>query len=70
MPLHHGKILTGCEGGNTDPAVDIPRYLKLYEAGKLNLDRVITHRMPFADINAALDKVRAGEVGRCVLSMV
>jgi hypothetical protein len=25
--------------------------------------------MPFAEINAALDKVRAGEVGRCVLSM-
>jgi S-(hydroxymethyl)glutathione dehydrogenase/alcohol dehydrogenase len=69
MPLHHGKVLTGCEGGDTNPAVDIPRYLKLYEAGKLNLDRVITHRMPFAEINAALDKVRAGEVGRCVLSI-
>src|SRR5690242_1081972 len=70
MPLHHGKVLTGCEGGDTDPTVDIPRYLKLYEAGKLNLDRVITHRMPFVEINTALDKVRAGEVGRCVLSMI
>ena len=69
MPLHHGKVLTGCEGGSTDPTVDIPRYLKLYEAGKLNLDRVITHRMAFGEINNALDKVRAGEVGRCVLSM-
>jgi S-(hydroxymethyl)glutathione dehydrogenase/alcohol dehydrogenase len=68
LPLHFGKVLTGCEGGETNPTVDIPRYLKLYQRGKLNLDRVITHRMPFAEINAALDKVRAGEVGRCVLS--
>jgi S-(hydroxymethyl)glutathione dehydrogenase/alcohol dehydrogenase len=69
LPLHHGKVLTGCEGGSTDPTVDIPRYLKLYERGKLKLDRLITHRLAFADINRALDKVRAGEVGRCVLSM-
>ena len=70
MALHHGKVLTGCEGGDTNPAVDIPRYLKLYQRGKLKLDTLITHRLPFAEINAALDKVRAGEVGRCVLSMV
>ena len=68
LPLHFGKVLTGCEGGSTDPAVDIPRYLKLYQRDKLKLDRLITHRMPFAEINAALDKVRSGEVGRCVLS--
>lgn len=68
LPLHFGKVLTGCEGGSTDPTVDIPRYLRLYERGKLKLDRLITHRMPFAEINAALDKVRAGKVGRCVLS--
>lgn len=69
LPLHFGKVLIGCEGGGADPAVDIPRYLNLYRRGKLDLDRLITHRMPFADINAALDKVRAGDVGRCVLSM-
>lgn len=69
LPLHFGKVLTGCEGGSTDPTVDIPRYIKLYQRGKLQLDRLITHRVPFPDINLALEKVRAGEVGRCVLSM-
>jgi S-(hydroxymethyl)glutathione dehydrogenase / alcohol dehydrogenase len=69
LPLHFGKVLTGCEGGSTDPATDIPRYLRLYQKGKLELDRVITHRYAFEDVNTALDKVRAGEVGRCVLSM-
>jgi S-(hydroxymethyl)glutathione dehydrogenase/alcohol dehydrogenase len=69
LPLHFGKILTGCEGGSTDPTTDIPRYIKLYERGKLQLDHLITHRVPFQDINLALDKVRGGEVGRCVISM-
>jgi len=69
LPLHHGKVLTGCEGGDTDPTVDIPRYLNLYQKGKLNLEKVITHRMPFEEINAALDKIRGGEVGRCMLEM-
>ncbi len=69
LPLHFGKVLTGCEGGNSDPAGDIPRYLALYRRGKLELDRLITHRFRFAEINMALEKVRSGEVGRCVLSM-
>ena len=69
LPLHHGKVLTGCEGGDTDPAADIPRYLRLVQKGKLNLEAVITHRFPFAEINAALDAVRGGEVGRAVLVM-
>jgi len=69
LPLHFGKVLTGCEGGSTNPTVDIPRYLRLYQRGKLKLDRLMTHRMPFPDINLALEKIRGGEVGRCVLSM-
>jgi S-(hydroxymethyl)glutathione dehydrogenase/alcohol dehydrogenase len=70
LPLHHGKVLTGCEGGDTDPAVDIPRYVRLFQAGKLKLDTLITHRYPLSEINAALDKIRAGEVGRAMLEMI
>ena len=69
LPLHHGKVLTGCEGGDTNPVEDIPRYLNLYQKGKLHLDKVITHRYPLAEINAALEKIRGGEVGRCMLIM-
>jgi S-(hydroxymethyl)glutathione dehydrogenase/alcohol dehydrogenase len=68
LPLHHGKVLTGCEGGDTNPALDIPRYLKLYQRGKLKLDQIVTHRYLFSEINTALGKVRSGEVGRCILS--
>lgn len=70
LPLHFGKMLTGCEGGHTNPPVDIPRYLKLNEKGKLELDRLITHRFIGLDrINHALDAVRSGEAGKCVVAM-
>jgi S-(hydroxymethyl)glutathione dehydrogenase / alcohol dehydrogenase len=70
LPLHFGKVLTGCEGGHTNPTVDIPRYLKLNQKGKLELDRLITHRFTGLDqINPALDAVRSGEAGKCVVAM-
>jgi S-(hydroxymethyl)glutathione dehydrogenase/alcohol dehydrogenase len=69
LPLHFGKVLTGCEGGHTDPTTDIPRYLSLYRTGKLRLNGLVTHRYPLAEVNAALDQVRSGESGRCILNM-
>jgi S-(hydroxymethyl)glutathione dehydrogenase/alcohol dehydrogenase len=69
LPLHFGKVLTGCEGGQSYPTTDILRYLRLYQQGKLQLDRLITHRFPLEKINAALDTVRGGEAGRCILTM-
>jgi len=69
LPLHFGKILTGCEGGHTEPATDIPRYLRLYQQGKLELAGQITHRFRLDEINRALDTVRNGEAGRCIVTM-
>jgi len=69
LPLHFGKVLTGCEGGHSNPTVDIPRYIHLYQKGKLKLDEQITHRFPLEEINAALDTVRKGEAGRCLVQM-
>ena len=69
LPLHFGKVLTGCEGGHTYPTTDIPRYLRLYQKGKLQLDGQITHRFPLDEINKALDTVRSGDAGRCVITM-
>ena len=69
LPLHFGKILKGCEGGRTNPTTDIPRYLSLYRSGKLKFDGLVTHRFAFDQINEALDAVRNGEAGRCVLHM-
>jgi S-(hydroxymethyl)glutathione dehydrogenase/alcohol dehydrogenase len=70
LPLHFGKVLTGSHGGDTDPAVDIPRFVRLYQAGKLQLRELITDHFPLARINEAIAKMRAGEiVGRCLLEI-
>ncbi|MEM8782853.1 MAG: zinc-binding dehydrogenase [Planctomycetota bacterium] len=70
LPLHFAKTLTGSHGGSCQPAADIPRYLKLVEAGKLDLQPLITHRYQLEDINRALDDLRDGTVaGRCMIDL-
>ena len=44
LPLHFGKVLTGSHGGESQPAQDIPRYLRLLQQGMLHLDRFVSAR--------------------------
>jgi S-(hydroxymethyl)glutathione dehydrogenase/alcohol dehydrogenase len=69
LPLHAGKTFCASEGGQTNPTTDIPRYLKLWRAGKLQLENLITHRAPLESINELLDTIRAGQVGRAIIEM-
>lgn len=68
FPLHFGRQVFGSHGGETRPDVDIPRYLRLYKLGKLKLDEQITHRFDLNHINQAVDVVKNGDAGRCVIS--
>lgn len=68
LPLHFRKILKGSEGGASRPEVDIPNYVRLAKAGKLDLRRLITARYSFERINDAIADLQAGKiVGRCVV---
>jgi len=67
--LFNGSTAILSQGGETDPNADIPRYLKLYRDGKLKLDSLITHRYKLDEINQAIDRVRSGDCGRCVIDM-
>lgn len=70
LPLHFGKALTGSHGGETDPSEDIPRYARLYEAGKLRLEDLVTERFGLDEINVAIERMRSGElVGRCLIEL-
>ena len=65
-----GKVLMDSQGGLTNPSVDIPRYLKLYEEGKLVLDKIITDLFRLDDINRAIELVKSGAVlGRALIRM-
>jgi S-(hydroxymethyl)glutathione dehydrogenase/alcohol dehydrogenase len=70
LPLHFGKELTGTKGGECNPAEDIANYIRLYQTGRLELDRLITSRYPLVRVNEAIEDMRAGRtVGRVILKI-
>jgi Zn-dependent alcohol dehydrogenase len=63
------KVLTGSAAGSLRPQVDIPRYVELFKAGKLPLDRLVSKTFSLEKINDAFDAMNKGEVARSVLLM-
>ena len=61
LPLHHGKILTGTEGGSSQPHHDIPRYLRMIRAGRFDPRGMVSHRCSLTEVNEAIAVMRAGE---------
>ena len=61
--------MKGSHGGEAKPHLDIPRYMRLHNQGKLELDGLITHEYPLHEINKAIDMVRGGEAGRVLVKM-
>jgi Zn-dependent alcohol dehydrogenase len=63
------KKLIGCLLGSVHAQRDIPRMLALWRAGRLDLEGMITHRMPLEQTEDALDLMRRREGLRTVLSV-
>ncbi len=64
-----GKMIRATQGGRFSPTAEIPRYIKLYKAGILKTDHLITHRFKLDDVNKAIDAVRAGQAGRVIIDI-
>ena len=70
LPLHFNKVLTGSEGGGCRPEIDIPKLVRLCQAGKLSFDGLISKRYPLDQINDAIADLKNGRVaGRCMVQM-
>jgi len=69
LPLHFEKVLKGSEGGQCQPARDIPRLVRLAEAGKINYEGIVTDEFSLEKINDALDLMRSGKSGRILLNI-
>jgi len=70
LPLHFGKGLSGSHGGEAIPEQDIPRYLALYKANRIDLHSLISEDFDLSHINNAIDNMRTGKVaGRCLIKM-
>jgi aryl-alcohol dehydrogenase len=65
--LGTGRSVVGITAGASVPEEFLPRLVELHRAGRFPVDALLTH-YPFADVNRALDDVRAGRVGKAVLT--
>ena len=63
-----GRSVTGITAGNSVPETFLPRLLELHHDGLFPVDQLMT-KFAFADIDKAIDAVRAGTVGKAVLIM-
>ena len=61
------RKLLGCMGGGNIPARDIPRIMRLYKQGALDLEKLVETRLPLDRVNEAFDALRAGETVRTVI---
>jgi Zn-dependent alcohol dehydrogenase len=77
-PLHYpsatifaaaAKQLVGCLLGSANSLHEIPRLVALWQAGRLDLESLITARCPLDDINAAVDDLRASRGVRTVIEL-
>ncbi|KAJ7961467.1 alcohol dehydrogenase [Quillaja saponaria] len=63
------RTLKGTAFGNYKPKTDLPSLVDMYMSKKLELDKFISHRVPFSDINKAFDYMVKGDGIRCIISM-
>ncbi len=61
------RTLKGSYIGSCVPGRDIPRYIGLFRRGRLPVDRLMSARVGFDELNAAFDRLASGETVRQVL---
>ncbi|WP_353227299.1 zinc-binding dehydrogenase [Novosphingobium sp.] len=63
-----GRTVKGSFMGNIKGRSQLPGLLDHYVAGRLNLDDLVTHRLPMAEVNHGFDLMKSGEAVRSVVS--
>ena len=61
------RTVKGSYVGSCVPLRDIPRYMALYKAGKLPIDKLMGRRIALDDINEGFDRLSSGETLRAVI---
>jgi len=62
-----GRVWKGTAFGGARGRSDVPRIVDWYMEGKINIDDLITHKLPLKDINQAFDLMHAGKSIRSVV---
>ena len=61
------KSILGSYMGSCVPVRDVPRFLNLFQQGRLPVDKLIDGKIGFDDLNEGFDKLSKGEVVRQIL---
>jgi Zn-dependent alcohol dehydrogenase len=72
LPVMLGLVLQertvkGCWYGSSDIRRDVPRLVDLYRDGRLRLDELVSRRIELAEVNGALEALKAGDGARSVI---
>ena len=62
-----GRVWRGTAFGGAKGRTDVPKIVDWYMDGKINIDDLITHKLPLEDINRAFDLMHQGESIRSVV---
>ncbi|XP_047091736.1 alcohol dehydrogenase 1-like [Lolium rigidum] len=69
MNFLSGRTLKGTFFGNFKPRTDLPNVVEMYMTKELEVEKFITHSVPFSEINKAFDLMAKGEGIRCIIRM-
>jgi Zn-dependent alcohol dehydrogenase len=61
------RTVKGSYMGSAVPSRDLPRFIAMYQAGRLPVDRLLTHTLRLDEVNAAFDRLAKGEAVRQVI---
>jgi S-(hydroxymethyl)glutathione dehydrogenase/alcohol dehydrogenase len=67
--VNYEKRVVGSAYGSLDPRLLVPRIIALYRAGRLELDALVSDRLPLAGVNEAFARSRRGDGLRPVLAL-
>ncbi len=67
--MYNDKTIMGCRYGASRPQYDIPLMIRLYQAGRLKLDELVSETYDLADFGSALDELHEGKLARGVLTL-
>ena len=62
-----GRVWKGTAFGGARGRTDVPKIVDWYMDGKIEIDPMITHKLPLDRINEAFDLMHAGESIRSVI---
>src|SRR5204862_7810353 len=62
-----GRVWKGTAFGGARGRTDVPKIVDWYMDGKIQIDPMITHKLPLERINEAFDLMHAGESIRSVV---